>query len=131
MRIKALYCLFALFLAGTVCSRAGDHTKSDVLHMKNGDRITCEIKSLEHGVLTIKMPYTNSDVTIDWNQVGRLESKQMFIIETRKGEYHAGEIATDAEKGDHLEVTLGPTSTEVPQPNIVTVEELGTSLDRK
>jgi len=128
MRTKELYCLFALFLACGMPSRGGDHTKTDVLHMKNGDRLTCEIKSLEHGVLTIKMPYTNNDVTIDWNQVARLESKQMFIIETRKGEYHAGQIATDAEKGDHLDVTLGPTSTEVPHPSIVTVEELGTSF---
>lgn len=125
MRIKGLYCLFALFLAGGMPSRGGDHTKTDILHMKNGDRITCEIKSLEHGVLTIRMQYTNSDVSIDWGQVERLESKQMFVIETRKGEYYKGEITTDAEKGNFVDVKLGESSTEVPHPNIVTVEELG------
>lgn len=127
MRAKVLYYLFALF-AATIPSRAGDHTKTDVLRMKNGDRITCEIKSLEHGVLTVKMPYTNNDVTIDWNQVERLESKQMFIVETRKGDYYAGEITTDAEKGDHLDVKLGEASTEIPHPSIVSVEELGRSF---
>ncbi len=125
MKLNMLSLLFAILAWAAAPLWAGDHSKTDVLYMKNGDRITCEIKSLEHGVMTIKMPYTNNDVAIDWSQVERLESSQMFIVETRKGDYHSGSITTDAEKGEHLDVKLGPTSTEIPHPDIVTVEELG------
>lgn len=115
--------IVCLLLAGVLA--AGDHTKTDILHMKNGDKITCEIKSLEHGVLTVKMDYVSSDVAINWEKVQRLESKQMFVLETRKGEYYAGAISTDAKEGDHVDVALGPSRHEIAQPQVVSVEQLG------
>jgi hypothetical protein len=54
----ALLCLLI------VPSSALARTKTDVVVMKNGDRITCEIKSLEHGQLVIKPSYANATLAI-------------------------------------------------------------------
>ena len=104
---------------------AGDRTKTDVLLMKNGDRITCEIKRLDHGVLTVRMDYTNTDVPIDWNKVERLESKQLFVVETRQGVYNVGTIATDNSVDNKIDIDQAGRTTEIPQPQVVTVEQLG------
>lgn len=48
--------------------------------MKNGDRITCEIRSLEHGQLVIKPPYSTATLAIDWDEVAVIESDQLFQV---------------------------------------------------
>ncbi len=40
-----------------VPSSALARTKTDIVVMKNGDRITCEIRELKHGQLVVKPPY--------------------------------------------------------------------------
>ena len=62
-----------------------DRLKTDVIYMKNGDRITCKIRSLEQGQLTIKQDYATSTVIIDWNQIDRIETKQPFGVVDTKG----------------------------------------------
>ena len=43
----------------------------DVVSLKNGDHLTGEIKSLEHGELTFKCAYMAGSVKPDWAQVVR------------------------------------------------------------
>ena len=59
--------------------------KQDILYLKNGDRMTVEIKTLEQGQLTVKTEYTIGTFVIDWREVERVESPQRFEIETREG----------------------------------------------
>src|SRR5688572_27122631 len=49
--------------------------KDDVVVMKNGDRLTGEIKRLEEGKLIFSASYIASDVVLDWTNVERLESR--------------------------------------------------------
>ena len=52
----------------------------DVVVLKNGDRLTGEIKGLQSGELRIKADYMAEAVRLDWAKVDRLESKSTFMI---------------------------------------------------
>ena len=65
-----------LFLVLTALAKNVD----DVVVMKNGDRLTGEIKGLQAGELRIKSDYMAEAVRLDWAKIERLESKSMFMI---------------------------------------------------
>ena len=52
----------------------------DVVVLKNGDRLTGEIKGLQGGELRVKSDYMAEAVRLDWARVERLESKSVFMI---------------------------------------------------
>jgi hypothetical protein len=52
----------------------------DVVVMKNGDRMTGELKSLQRGQLSFKADYMADSVVLDWTRIERLESKSTFLI---------------------------------------------------
>jgi Protein of unknown function, DUF481 len=62
-----------------VCS-ANAKNVDDVVILKNGDRLTGEIKGLQRGELKIKADYMAEAVRLDWSKVERIESKSTFII---------------------------------------------------
>ena len=64
-----------------VCA-SSTYAKSDddVVVLKNGDRITGDIKGLQRGELRIKADYMAEAVRLDWARVERIESKSTFII---------------------------------------------------
>ena len=66
-----------------VSVRAG---KNRLIVMKNGDRLTCEIKGLSAGVLSVKLSYVRGTVGVQWSQVARLESNQLFLVQTEKAQ---------------------------------------------
>lgn len=79
-----------------VSSSALARTKTDIVVMKNGDRITCEIRRLEHGQLVIKPPYSNATLAIDWDEVAVIESEQLFQVILTDGERLNGTIQQKA-----------------------------------
>ncbi|HEU4833932.1 MAG TPA: DUF481 domain-containing protein [Pyrinomonadaceae bacterium] len=52
----------------------------DVVVLKNGDRLTGEIKGMQRGELKIKADYMAEAVRLDWARVERIESKSVFMI---------------------------------------------------
>jgi putative salt-induced outer membrane protein YdiY len=71
-----------------------------VVVMKNGDRLTGEIKGLEHGVLSFKAAYMIDPVQLDWDRVERLESKDAYVVGLSTGERITGGIARVAGASD-------------------------------
>jgi biotin carboxyl carrier protein len=67
---------------------------SDVMVMKNGDRMTCQIKGLDAGVLYVSFDYIDGTASVDWSKVARLESKQLFIVKTQDGSMYTGRLTT-------------------------------------
>ena len=67
--------------AGTVSAKRTD----DVVVMKNGDRMTGEIKKLQRGELTFKADYMDESVVLDWTKVARLESQDPYLISFTTG----------------------------------------------
>lgn len=72
----ALIVFLAFLLASTAMSKNVD----DVVVLKNGDRLTGEIKGLQSGELRVKSDYMAEAVRLDWAKVERLESKSTFMI---------------------------------------------------
>lgn len=69
---------------------------TDVIVMKNGDRLTGTIKRLQAGVLYFGLDYVTGDVSIEWTEVARIDSKQLFIVKTEDGSVYVGNLATAA-----------------------------------
>src|SRR6516165_9495018 len=65
---------------------------TDVLVMNNGDRLTCEVKTLEAGVLQVKLDYVNDTISIDWRRVARMESQALFLLELQDGTFYSGKV---------------------------------------
>jgi len=87
-----ILCLTTGLLFAILPGSARDQT--DVIVMQNGDRITCEIKSLRSGVLYVSVSYVSGTTQIEWSKVARLESSQPFIVQTKDGSLYTGRIAT-------------------------------------
>lgn len=68
--------LFGCLLVLTAFAKNVD----DVVVLKNGDRLTGEIKGLQRGELRIKADYMAEAVRLDWTKVERIESKSPFLI---------------------------------------------------
>src|SRR5687767_14173909 len=52
----------------------------DVVVLKNGDRLTGEIKGLQRGELRFKSDYMAEAVRLDWSRVQSIQSKSTFMI---------------------------------------------------
>jgi hypothetical protein len=72
----------------------------DVVIMKNGDHITCEIKRLENGVLYINPPYVLASYGVDWTKVERIESKDTYTVVLTSGQRYTGRIQRTAVKDE-------------------------------
>ena len=96
-RAKKLAVLLALGIAPSV-STARD--KTDVVIMKNGDRITGEIKKLENGVLQVDLDYVDGTIAIDWRRVARLESKALFLVRLQDGSIYSANLVSPETLGE-------------------------------
>jgi hypothetical protein len=77
---------FALLLVLPVYAKRTD----DVVILKNGDRLTGEIKSLQRGELRFKSSYMAEAVRLDWSRVEQLESKDSYLIYLTNGQLYTG-----------------------------------------
>ncbi len=96
MTMYKLVAIFALGAAGFVWARP----KTDVLVMKNGDHLTCEIKKLERGVLYAGFDYVDGTVSIDWAKVAHAESTQLFVVQMQDGNVYQGTLRTVTAAGE-------------------------------
>ena len=84
--VRSLSCWSAAVFLIVFCTSttlAGHN--DDVVVLKNGDRLTGEIKSLQRGELKIKADYMAEAVRLNWASRDRLESKSTFIISLVNG----------------------------------------------
>jgi hypothetical protein len=84
-----------LLVAGPIHAR----DKVDVLVMNNGDRLTCEIKGLDRGVLYVGLDYVQGTVQVDWSKVNHAESKQLFLVRTQDGRNYIGALSMPQTEG--------------------------------
>ena len=96
--------VFALFL---VAWPLHARNKVDSLVMNNGDRLTCEIKGLDNGVLYVGLDYAQGTVQLDWSKVNHVESRQLFLVKTQDGSMYMGALSTPQTEGArplHIEI---------------------------
>ena len=70
--------------------------KTDIMVMTNGDRLTCEVKGLDAGVLYVSFDYIDGTAFVNWSKVARLESNQLFVVKTEGGTVGVGRSTTSA-----------------------------------
>ena len=87
MKSKGIVLLFICFFALPTYGQ-----RTDIIVLKNGDRITCEITGMDRGVLFAKVDYIDGLLEIDWRQVAKVESNRLFIVKTENGLVHEGKI---------------------------------------
>lgn len=68
--------------------------KTDVPVMRNGDRLTCEIKRLDSDVLYIRLDYVLGTISVNGSKVDHVESKQLFLVKTQDGSVYSGALST-------------------------------------
>ena len=113
MRVGAACLASMLLLAAPLRADddAGSGEKNDVLYMKNGDRMTCEIKSLDAGSLQVSLDYVEGTISVQWSRVQRLDSKRLFIVTLEDGSVYTGTLSiaeTLPDEPTKLQLSSGP-----------------------
>jgi hypothetical protein len=96
--------LALLILGLAVPGRAAP--KTDVVVLKNGDRLTCEIQRLARGKLRVKTDDMGT-VDIEWDKVESLTGKGLFEIEHLAGNLYFGPLETVPEEGLQVATATG------------------------
>ncbi len=103
----------------------GAREKTDVIRLKDGDRITGEIRGLRRGKLRVKTEKMGT-MDIDWDEVDGITSNFRFEVETDSGARHYG--ALTAASTDTLAVVEGPVPTVLSRAEVVNITPLGESF---
>jgi hypothetical protein len=90
MNIRFLLLTLALLFPVQLYAR----DKTVMMVITNGDRLTCEVKGLDAGVLYVSFDYIDGTASVNWSKVARLESKQLFVVKTEGGAVYTGILAT-------------------------------------
>jgi len=102
MKLSLLICT-AVFLVSPLFARE----QTDVIVMKNGDHITCEIKGLRSNTLYISVSYILTTLSVDWSRVDHVQSKQLFLVRTQDGTVYTGALSTPTSPGGRpLEIDI-------------------------
>jgi len=131
MKSTIHYLFLLLLFALPVSAR----DKSDVIVMRNGDRFTCEIKSLDSDTLSISLDYAAGTISIEWGKVDHIESKQLFLVKTQDGMVYSGSLSTPSTLGARptkIEVLEESTSkVELDKTQVIHMEETDLSFWRR
>ena len=105
--MRGIILCFVLLLTTPLFARES----TDVIIMKNGDHLTGEIKGLNAGVLYMSMKYILGTSSVQWSNVARLESKQLFLVKTEDGSVYTGTLNTADTTGSRpMEIAVVETS---------------------
>jgi hypothetical protein len=118
--------LVFLMLGLAVPGRAAP--KTDVVVLKNGDHLTCEIQRLARGKLRVKTDDMGT-VDIEWDKIESLTGKGLFEIEDLAGRLYFGPLETIAEEG--LQVATATGIQTVPLPSIARLNMIEASFWRR
>ena len=100
-----------------------------------GDRLTCEVKSLGADTLSISLDYAAGTVSINWAKVDHIESKQLFLVKTQDGLVYSGSLSTPSTPGRRptkIEVLEESSSKiEIDKTHVIHMEETDLSFWRR
>ena len=100
---RLAWCSILLLLIGPWPSAQAaviaEREKTDVIVLKNGDRLTGRIISAQYGMLQLSSSFTGS-VSIEWRAVQSITSKYMFRVERAGGAHFEGLISSDPEHNE-------------------------------
>ena len=100
-QLRQAAALLLLLASACACGLAWGYArdKSDVVTLRNGDRLSGDILSLEFGILSLSTD-NMSTLSIEWPAVRSVTSKFEFAIERRDGSKYHGVITTSDDGAD-------------------------------
>jgi hypothetical protein len=102
--------------------------KTDIVELINGDRITCEIKKLDRGKLSVKTDGLGT-ISIEWDDIRYIASPTSFNVDLATGERTFGSLGRGDARTVDIIATTGTTRTERPSlDDIVRLVPLGANL---
>jgi Protein of unknown function, DUF481 len=106
-RAWAASLLLAAFVACPGTASAAP--KTDVVILRNGDRITGEVKALEHNRLRFSTDSMGT-IYIEWDKIDSLQSGQYLLLESTDGKRYYGQLEPGGDA--QLQIRRGPDSPE-------------------
>jgi len=124
---KSLFGIFAVLLLGLTPVLAT--TRTDEVHLRNGDRLTGDIKNLYRGLLSVKTRATDT-INVKWIDVVRVVSNQTYEVETKDGRVFFGTL-DGPDEGDDLHVVGDFETITLPHLDVTKITKIKTTfLDR-
>jgi hypothetical protein len=114
--------LIAIVLSGACWAR----DKTDVIFMSNGDRLTGEIKQLEHGKLVLSTD-AMGQILIEWDDIATIDSSFDFQFERTDGTRVTGTVAKSP-AAKKIVLTNGEQTIEFAHENIVRISQIEDSF---
>jgi hypothetical protein len=99
--------------------------RQDLVIMKNGDRLTGQVKKLESGILYVSLDYVSGSIGLDWLKVERVESSAGFQVVLRNGERLQGIVKKEPKgeaAGKDFEVSGQGRVLRASAPDVVNIE---------
>ena len=118
--------LAAPLLLCAVQARAADRDNTDIITLKNGDRVTGEIEQLEYGLLRLGTDDMGT-INIEWGAIASIESKYVFDVQLVGGLRHSGLIGTSDDGTEHV-IRDEVSGRSVALADVVRIEELETGF---
>jgi hypothetical protein len=103
------------------CALARD--KTDVITLRNGDRVTGEITKLEYGVLSLKTDDMGT-ISIEWDAITAVRSQYFFDVEQIGGAHLQGTLALSEETAGHFVVQNATGAHRLAPQNVTRIAQL-------
>ena len=103
--------------------------KTDIVHMKNGDKITGEIKTLGSGQLRLSTDYAGT-IVIEWSEILKLTSDKGHTIEMADGRILYGSLST-SENPEEITVVTADGEVDIEELQIVTMRPIKAGFWKK
>jgi hypothetical protein len=85
-------------------------------------------------VLSIKLSYAQGTMGVEWAQVARLESDQLFLLQTEDGRVYTGKLSIATASGERpmsIHITSVPEKeVEIPPSQVVKLDQTAESVRR-
>jgi hypothetical protein len=116
--------LGVLFVTGLLClaPASAQREKTDVIVLKNGDRVTGEITDLEFGLLRLETDNMGT-ISIEWGAIASIDSQYRFDVEQAGGRRFSGLIATSSD-GESLTIRDENTEETIELTSVTRINEL-------
>ena len=96
--------------------------KIDVITLRNGDKLTGEIKGLDRGKLQVSTDYM-STVYIEWHKIEKITSAQPFELELSSGAKFVGSL-TELSQKEKIQIAGAETVVALDKPSVIGITQL-------
>lgn len=126
VRVRPAWRTAGLLLA--LLAGPAEAAKTDVVVLRNGDRLTCELKSLDRGRIEVKTDDMGT-IAIEWDKVARVTAPRVFEVETSDGQRYVG--ALSAPEDGKLTVTGTSGAATLVAYQVVAIDPIGRSFFKR